>query len=133
MGVEDQNQHHSHVRQHKDVQILTRHFLQNNIFNFWQDVMTKRTVVDLYRTSLQRLSRSNGGHAKHLSRHRLRLRTRHGTSSDMFYTDAVEPGPDITTAVMELRDAHYYGVCEFTIHGLHNTESGLLEEEGEED
>ncbi|KAH7903018.1 hypothetical protein BJ138DRAFT_1021237, partial [Hygrophoropsis aurantiaca] len=36
MGVEEQNQHHSKVQQHKDVQILVAHFSRSKIFNFYE-------------------------------------------------------------------------------------------------
>ncbi|KAK7015673.1 hypothetical protein R3P38DRAFT_3321577 [Favolaschia claudopus] len=79
LGVEDVNQHHAKVRQHKDVEILTAHFTSSklNLFVFTRDKISEQTVVDLYRHGLRRLSGSGGGHAKHLARHKLRFRTRH--------------------------------------------------------
>ena len=38
--------------------------------------MIEHTVVDLYRTGLHKLTGRNGGHAKHLARNILCLRTR---------------------------------------------------------
>ncbi|KAJ7768449.1 hypothetical protein B0H16DRAFT_1661174 [Mycena metata] len=51
LGVNDEDQHHAHVQQHKD------------------DKSLNHNVIDLYRTGLQRLAGPNGGHAKHLHHH----------------------------------------------------------------
>lgn len=77
LGVGDEDQHHSKVSQHKDVQILLKHFSKSRIFEFPFDKSSKHSVVDLYRTGLQRLAGHDGGHAKHLRRHILRSRIRH--------------------------------------------------------
>ncbi|KAJ7875502.1 hypothetical protein B0H14DRAFT_2501627 [Mycena olivaceomarginata] len=77
LGVGDGDQHHSKVSQHKDVQILLKHFSKSRIFEFPFDKSSKHSVVDLYRTGLQRLAGHDGGHAKHLRRHILRSRIRH--------------------------------------------------------
>lgn len=84
LGVDDLNQHHAKVKQHKDIQLLTEHFCSTHTFDFPNDKPSTNAVVDLYRTGLHRLGGPNGGHAKHLRRHKLRLRARHGTSSDTF-------------------------------------------------
>ncbi|KAF8964882.1 hypothetical protein BDZ97DRAFT_1806411 [Flammula alnicola] len=76
LGIEDQNQHHAKVSQHKDAEILVNHFVKNGIFDFSKDKKSEHAVIDLYRYGQQRLSGLDGGHAKHLSRHKLRLRTR---------------------------------------------------------
>jgi hypothetical protein len=77
LGVGDEDQHHSKVSQHKDVQILLKHFSKSRIFEFPFDKSSKHSVVDLYCTGLQRLAGHDGGHAKHLRRHILRSRIRH--------------------------------------------------------
>ncbi|KAJ7048514.1 hypothetical protein C8F01DRAFT_1190212 [Mycena amicta] len=77
LGVNDEDQHHAHVQQHTDVALLLDHLCTSKIFDFNQDKASNHTVVDLYRTGLQRLAGPDGGHAKHLRRHILRSRTRH--------------------------------------------------------
>ncbi|KAJ7741731.1 hypothetical protein B0H16DRAFT_1323624, partial [Mycena metata] len=77
LGVYVEDQHHAHVQQHKDVELLLDHLCKSKIFEFDQDKVSDHNVVDLYRTGLQRLSGPDGGHAKHLRRHILRSRTRH--------------------------------------------------------
>ncbi|KAJ6631799.1 hypothetical protein B0H10DRAFT_1770811, partial [Mycena sp. CBHHK59/15] len=77
LGVEDEDQHHAKVRQHKDVDLLLDHLCNSKIFDFSQDIVSNHSVVDLYRTGLHRLARPDGGHAKHLHCHLLRSRTRH--------------------------------------------------------
>ncbi|KAJ7245498.1 hypothetical protein C8J57DRAFT_1438306 [Mycena rebaudengoi] len=64
MGVEDENQHHTKVSQHKDVALLLEHLCK--------DISSIHLVVDLYRTGLHRLAGPDGGHARHLRRHLLR-------------------------------------------------------------
>ncbi|KAJ7213112.1 hypothetical protein GGX14DRAFT_534293 [Mycena pura] len=75
LGVNDEDQHHAHVRQHKDVILLLEHLSESNIFDFSRDKSSDHTVIDLYRTGLYRLAGPDGGHAKHLRRHLLRSRT----------------------------------------------------------
>lgn len=64
--------------QHKDVEILVNHLSKSNIFKFVDDKPSDHSVVDLYRSGCHRLAGKNGGHAKHLERHILRLKKRHG-------------------------------------------------------
>jgi hypothetical protein len=71
IGVEEINQHHSHVRQTKDIEILVQHFIKVNIFCFALDQPSEHAVVDLYRNGLHRLGGMAGGYAKHLMRHKL--------------------------------------------------------------
>ncbi|KAJ7156078.1 hypothetical protein C8R43DRAFT_1096270 [Mycena crocata] len=75
LGVEDENQHHTKISQHKDVALLLDHFCSSKIFDFTQDKRTDHMMIDLYRTGLHRLAGPNGGHARHLRRHILRSRT----------------------------------------------------------
>ncbi|KAJ7684985.1 hypothetical protein DFH06DRAFT_1313354 [Mycena polygramma] len=77
LGVNDEDQHHAHVQQHKDVILLLQHLCVTKIFDFAQDKSSDHSVIDLYRTGLHRLAGPDGGHAKHLRRHALRSRTRH--------------------------------------------------------
>ncbi|KAJ7506208.1 hypothetical protein B0H11DRAFT_2169972 [Mycena galericulata] len=80
LGVEDLNQHHAKVRQHKDV------------FDFGNDKISKQNVVDLYRHGLSRLAGSTGGHAKHLARHKLRFRTRHDFCGCLSFSPLLRSG-----------------------------------------
>lgn len=77
IGVDSLNQRHSAVSQHADVQILAEHLQKYMIFDFSVDKKSQHAMTNLYDTGLARLAGKNGGHAKHLARHRLRLRTRH--------------------------------------------------------
>ncbi|KAJ6465270.1 hypothetical protein C8R45DRAFT_1173671 [Mycena sanguinolenta] len=77
LGVDIENKHHAKVRQDKDVGLLLNHLSAERIFDFTADIASQHAVIDLYRTGLQRLAGSDGGHAKHLRRHYLRFRTRH--------------------------------------------------------
>ncbi|KAF8168390.1 hypothetical protein B0H34DRAFT_645973 [Crassisporium funariophilum] len=81
LGVQLQNQHHAHVQQHCDVQLVANHLSTHHVFNFALDSPSSHSVVDLFATGLVRLSGENGGHAKHLLRHKLCLCTRHTTES----------------------------------------------------
>ncbi|KAJ7624216.1 hypothetical protein DFH06DRAFT_1087495 [Mycena polygramma] len=92
LGVHDEDQHHAHVRQHKDVLLLLEHFCTAKIFDFAQDKLSNHTVIDLYRTGLHRLAGPEGGHSKHLRRHALRSRTRH--------TNEMPPGWDTSQDVI---------------------------------
>ncbi|KAJ7854783.1 hypothetical protein B0H13DRAFT_2254728 [Mycena leptocephala] len=69
LGVNDEDQHHAHVRQRKDVALLLDHLCTSKIFDFSQDKSSNHTVIDLYRIGLHRLAGPDGGHAKHLRRH----------------------------------------------------------------
>lgn len=77
LGVFDEDQHHTHVSQHKDVILLLEHLLKSGIFDFSKDKQSDHLVVDLFRTGLHRLAGPRGGHARHLQRHVLRSRSRH--------------------------------------------------------
>ncbi|KAJ7609514.1 hypothetical protein FB45DRAFT_712629, partial [Roridomyces roridus] len=76
MGIQSQTQRHAHVKQHKDVAIMLSHLTSNTVFDFSQDAAIETKVKDLYRAGLSKLAGPNGGHAKHLARHRLSLRNR---------------------------------------------------------
>ena len=94
LGVEAVYQRHHHVQQTKDVEVLLAHFNRHHVFR--KDVSTDHAPVDLLRAGLQRVAGRNGGHAKHLTRHKLRLRTRHGdTAAD----------DDIAEVAMGLEDS----------------------------
>lgn len=77
LDVEDIYQRHAHVKQDKDVQLLIAHMQKNNVFRWAQDRTSQHVVPDLFRGGLVQLAGPNGGHIKHLMRHKLRLRTRH--------------------------------------------------------
>lgn len=84
LGVDDLNQHHAKVKQHKDIQLLVQHLRLAHTFDFAKDKVSHQTVVDLYRNGLHRLGGPDGGHAKHLARHQSRMRARHGNIGDNF-------------------------------------------------
>ncbi|KAF9542265.1 hypothetical protein CPC08DRAFT_738717 [Agrocybe pediades] len=78
LGVEYLNQRHAKVLQHKDIQILVKYFSKNSVFDFQADRLSSHIILDLYRSGSTRLAGQQGGHVKHLKRHVLRLRARHG-------------------------------------------------------
>ncbi|KAF8997527.1 hypothetical protein BDQ17DRAFT_1309756 [Cyathus striatus] len=90
MGIEQLNQHHAHVSQTKDVLIVLQHFEAHHIFDFTMDIPSSHTVIDLYTHGLQRVGGTNGGHRRHLARHKLRLRKRHSLFGDLALQDNEE-------------------------------------------
>jgi hypothetical protein len=112
IGVEEMNQYHAHVRQTKDIEILVQHFIKANIFHFALDRPSEHVVVDLYRDGLHRLGGTAGGHAKHLMRHKLRLRTRHGTATDTYQNVG---NMERLLDDEELADAQDHNQSEFTL------------------
>ena len=78
IGVQDLNERHSRVQQHTDIQLLANHFVKSHAHDFSLDTLSEDLVTDLFRTGLRQLAGPQGGHAKHLARHRLHLRSRHG-------------------------------------------------------
>jgi hypothetical protein len=84
IGVEALNQHHAAVRQHKDVELLVKHLTKNKVFQFSKDQHSEHLVIDLYRHGLHSLAGKSGAHAKHLAKHKLRLRSRHGLTTDTY-------------------------------------------------
>ncbi|KAK7055762.1 hypothetical protein R3P38DRAFT_2498651 [Favolaschia claudopus] len=112
VGVEDVNQHHAKVRQHKDVELLIRYFTSSNLFDFTRDKISEQTVVDLYRHGLRRLAGNTGGHAKHLARHKLRFRTRHMEADAnmlaLYHGDReLEEGRDSEQAIFTVDEEDY--------------------------
>ncbi|KAJ7827098.1 hypothetical protein B0H13DRAFT_1736282 [Mycena leptocephala] len=101
LGVNDEDQHHAHVRQRKDVALLLDHLCTSKIFDFSQDKSSNHTVIDLYRIGLHRLAGPDGGHAKHLRRHVLRSRTRHYNEMPPDQEDNPDTSGDV---VMQGRD-----------------------------
>lgn len=81
IGVEAKNQKHAKVSQQKDVEIASKHLHKHKVFDFASDTPSNDTFVDLYRSGGWRLSGADGGHAKHLKRNLLRLRSRHRTDA----------------------------------------------------
>jgi hypothetical protein len=88
LHIDEINEHHAKVRQHKDVELIVAHSLAANLFDFSKDTASENTFIDQYRTGIHRLSGKTGGHARHLAKHQLRMRTRHGTETDTFVTPA---------------------------------------------
>ncbi len=82
LEVEEIYQRHSHVKQTEDVKRLVAYMQEKQIFRWENDTALSFRVPDLLREGLERLAGPNGGHMKHLIRHKLRLRTRH-VSSDI--------------------------------------------------
>ncbi|KAF8178739.1 hypothetical protein BJ912DRAFT_1033225 [Pholiota molesta] len=78
LNIEHQNQQHVHVSQHRDIELLVKHFIKEKIFDFESDVLSEHPVVDLYRSGCIRLAGNNTGHSNHLKRHILHLRTQEG-------------------------------------------------------
>jgi hypothetical protein len=120
LGVEELNQHHAKVRQHKDIHILLDHLVEGKIFQFCEDKVSDHALVDLYRNGLQRLAGEDGGHARHLARHLATLRTRHG---------AVDLAMSAT--VRELHEAQDSIPAQFTIQEVEDTEFRGYENEVE--
>ncbi len=79
LEVEDIYQRHSHVKQDEDVKRLVTYMQEKQIFRWDNDIASSFRVPDLLREGLVRLAGPNGGHMKHLIRHKLRLRNRHIT------------------------------------------------------
>lgn len=77
LDVEDIYQRHSYVKQDKDIWLLVAHMQKNQIFRWGQDRVSGHEVPDLLHRGLFQLAGRQGGHMKHLMRHKLRLRTRH--------------------------------------------------------
>ncbi|KZT65123.1 hypothetical protein DAEQUDRAFT_807422 [Daedalea quercina L-15889] len=80
-GVRDINEHHAKVQQHTDIQLLVHHLISSHALSFALDKFSEHAVTDLLHAGLHQLSGPHGGHAKHLLRHRLRLRSRHDSDS----------------------------------------------------
>ncbi|KAH9934210.1 uncharacterized protein B0H18DRAFT_1207744 [Fomitopsis serialis] len=103
-GVRDVNEHHAKVQQHTDIRLLANHLVTSHALSFALDQVSEHAITDLFRTGLHQLAGPHGGHAKHLLRHRLRLRSRHADEShgDTHPENSVE---DITEAENELANA----------------------------
>jgi hypothetical protein len=84
LGVEAMNQYHAAVREHEDVELVVRHLTRSKVFQFSKDALSEHPVIDLYRQGLYSLSGKSGAHARHLAKHKLRLRSRHGLASDTY-------------------------------------------------
>ncbi|EAU91694.1 hypothetical protein CC1G_04462 [Coprinopsis cinerea okayama7 len=96
LGVELLNQHHANVSQHHDVKLTVAHFARHRVFDYENDKPSTLPVVDLYRFGALRLSGPDGGHSRHLARHKLRLRSRHGEETNPTLLDA---DPELQTAI----------------------------------
>jgi hypothetical protein len=125
LGIEADDQHHAEVKQHKDVQLLVDHLCQSKIFDFSSDRLSEHAVIDLYRFGLHRLAGHDGGHAKHLSRHILRFRTRHDNQplhplAQVSITKSHEHNEDNR----ELVEAQDFGELE---HSIAESDEELLE------
>ncbi|KAI0337892.1 hypothetical protein BDW22DRAFT_1339041 [Trametopsis cervina] len=102
LGLANLWQRHSEVRQDKDVEILVGHLVQAHVFHFARDKISKQTVTALFHTGLRRLSGPTGGHAKHILRHQLRLRSRHANGS---LANDSSADADMIELAQELEDA----------------------------
>jgi len=74
-GVEELNQHHVKVPQHKAVEILVDHLVEHKIFQFSEDKASDQSIIDLYRNRLDRLA--SGSHVRHFKRQALCSRKHH--------------------------------------------------------
>ncbi|RXW12444.1 hypothetical protein EST38_g13409 [Candolleomyces aberdarensis] len=110
LGVEAQNQKHAHVRQQRDVQLLVDYFSKHNVFNFNKDKSTAGNFFDLFTEGTRRLSGPTGGHAKHLARHALRLRTRHQDPSHADIPDELSQNPDAYQELEVAKDSNLEAV-----------------------
>ncbi|KIM91756.1 hypothetical protein PILCRDRAFT_94385 [Piloderma croceum F 1598] len=81
LGVEEINSLHAKVKQHVDVRGYVDHLVDYKIFRWESDTASNHAVVDLYRNGLPQLAGPEGGHAKHLIRHKNRLRKRDDNDS----------------------------------------------------
>ncbi|KAJ7211427.1 hypothetical protein C8J57DRAFT_1605879 [Mycena rebaudengoi] len=72
LGVNDEDQYHTKVRQHKDVAIILNLLCDANIFEFAKDTASPHSMIDLYRFGSHRVAGHDGGHERHLRRHHLR-------------------------------------------------------------
>ncbi|KAI0764478.1 hypothetical protein BC629DRAFT_1293531 [Irpex lacteus] len=82
LGLEELKKYHASVRQDKDVQILVKHLVDVSAFCFTTDTPSNHSMGHMFYDGQQKLGGESGGHAKHLARHKLRLRKRHGISDD---------------------------------------------------
>jgi len=92
------------------------------------DRYSEHAVVDLYRHGLYRLGGTTGGHAKHLARHKLRLRTRHGTVTDT-YQNAGNNSEGSWLDEEEFSQAQDHYRPEFTISDEDNSDTLHVDDE----
>lgn len=71
---------HSGVKATADVELLSKHFIANGVFDFGNDKRSEYQIQDLYIRGRQLLA--GGGHQKQLERHRATLRTRESGADD---------------------------------------------------
>ena len=99
LGVEAQNQKHKHVSQRRDVQLLFAYFQKHHVFDFARDKASSgKFRSNLFIEGMRQLSGKNGGHAEHLARHLLRLRSRHSEDSTPLppaLAAALQDNPDV--------------------------------------
>lgn len=124
LGVEELNQHHAHVRQEKDVGILVEHMNRKDVLRFDQDKHSEHKVAGLYTSGLYGLGGTSGGHARHLARHKLTLRSRHGINTDTYQNTAAE------SALLNDPEEDEIGHVEFILGG---NELDNLNDDGTED
>ncbi len=79
LNIEHQNQQHIHASQHRDVELLVKYFVKENIFDFESDAPSEHEQWSIYIDPgcIRLAGRNNTGHSNHLKRHILRLRVRH--------------------------------------------------------
>ena len=109
-GVRDINEHHAKVQQHTDVSLLVNHLIRTHALSFSHDTLSEHSVTNLFQCGLQQLAGPHGGHAKHLLRHRLRLRSRHDDTSaeQMGQLDPIEIEEDIQEREGDISEANQY-------------------------
>lgn len=119
LDVEDIYQQHSHVKQDEDVRRLTAYMLKHKIFRWDQDRESTHDVPQLLTTGLYRLSGVNGGHMKHLMRHKLRLRTR-------LEGQQIVPVSESDARLAEEADEELRGAFDGAVMGNHTTYTTIV-------
>ncbi|KAI0703003.1 hypothetical protein BC835DRAFT_1404175 [Cytidiella melzeri] len=98
LGLDELNQQHSHVGQEKDIELLVKRFLKAKVFSFADDKKSTQVVSSLFHDRLTKLTSTNGGHARHLAQHKLRLHTCHSfTETENMLMDKLNNALDATT------------------------------------
>ncbi|KAG2021112.1 hypothetical protein CC2G_006374 [Coprinopsis cinerea AmutBmut pab1-1] len=109
LGVEQQNQKHSHVSQSNDIRLLREYLESRHVFKWDRDTPSTGNFINLFTEGQKRLSGPTGGHAKHLARHTLRHRSRHSiveescTQPDIYQELEIAKDATITPASTHLR------------------------------
>jgi hypothetical protein len=129
LGVEEINSLHAKVKQHVDVRGYVDHLVDYKIFHWESDTASNHAVIDLYRNGLPRLAGPEGGHAKHLIRHKNRLRKRDDNDSGSPTVDRQE----LMFADRELVDAIDFIPADHTIAEEPRVDAEEIEDDEEDE